>query len=166
MFRGTIYLAADHGGYALKEFLKAKLLATGAVVEDCGAFSFDKDDDYTTFVRVAAQKVAEDPASRRAVVLGGSGQGEAMLANRFKGVHASVFYGPRAPVEPIDRDGLTTDDPFAMLALTREHNDSNVLSLGGRFMTQEDAWRAVSRWLESPFSGAERHMRRLAALDE
>lgn len=141
----AIYLASDHAGFVLKEKIKKILSEAGHVVKDFGALSYDPADDYPDFVRPAAEAVAKDPDSR-GVVLGGSGQGEAMVANRVKGVRAAVYYGG------------STD----IIKLSREHNDANVLSLGARFLSNEEALKAVKLWLETPFSEEERHARRVA----
>jgi ribose 5-phosphate isomerase B len=98
--------------------------------------------------------------------MGGSGQGEAMAANRVKGVRAAVFYSPAIAVEPIDAEGNRSDDPYEIVKLSRQHNDANVLSLSGRFLTLEQMKTAIKIWLETPFSGAERHTRRIKKLDE
>src|SRR3989338_88673 len=116
----TIYLGADHAGFALKEKLKEWLKEWGYDFEDKGAYSLEMEDDYNDFVVPVAQNVAENPRDRRGIVLGGSGQGEAMAANRFKGVRAAVYYG-----------GLEE-----ILRFSREHNDANVLSLGARFVDE------------------------------
>ncbi len=156
-----VYLAADHGGFALKEALKPYVGSLGYEVEDMGAFALDMQDDYPLFVRAAAQKVAENPEERRAIVIGASGQGEAFAANRVKGVRAVVYYGEPSRKQ-VDADGKELD----MITSTRNHNDANVLSLGGRFLSEEEAKRAVSAWLAAPFSGAERHARRHRMIDE
>lgn len=144
-----VYFAADHAGYELKEALLAFVRdELGHEVEDCGAFSFDADDDYPVFIRKAADKVAEDPDAR-AIVLGGSGQGEAIAANRVSGVRAAVYYGGSTEI----------------ISLSREHNDANMLSLGARFLSEEDAKEAVRLWLATSFSNDERHARRIAQLD-
>jgi len=144
-----LYIASDHAGFELKERLKVFLNESGYGTEDLGAFSYDEKDDYPDFVLPAARAVANDPQNNRAIVLGGSGQGEAMAANRIKGVRAAVLY-------KYDED---------IVKLSREHNDANVLSLGARFLGEEEAKRAVKLWLETPFSEDERHKRRIAKLD-
>src|SRR3989344_3991688 len=156
-----VYFAADHGGFALKEILKPFVISLGYEVEDTGAFELDMNDDYPVFVQAAARKVAEDPENRRAVVIGGSGQGEAFAANRTKGIRAVVYYGEPSRKQ-IDADGKELD----MITSTRQHNNSNILSLAGRFLTEDEAKDAVRRWLATPHDGAERHARRHRMLDE
>lgn len=156
-----VIFAADHAGFALKEALKPFVRSLGYEVEDVGAYSLDPNDDYVGFVQAAARAVSEDSEHARAIVLGGSGQGEAFTANRFKGVRAVVYYGNPAQKQ-IDADGKELD----MIASTREHNDSNILSLGARFISEEEAKDAVTRWLQTPFSGAERHARRNKKIDD
>lgn len=146
-----IFLAADHAGFTLKNVLLRYVRdELGHDVEDCGAFEHDENDDYPDFVRAAALHVARDPEGSRAIVLGGSGQGEAVVANRLQGVRAAVFYG----------------GSLEIVTLSREHNDANVLSLGARFLREDDAKKAVRAWLETPFSGDERHARRISKIDE
>jgi len=152
----TIYLAADHAGFALKEKIKKFLADRSYAVEDCGAYKLDPEDDYPDFIKKAAEAVAQcekgSPSNSsgqpqcRGIVIGGSGQGEAMVANRVKGVRAAVIY-------KFDKD---------IVKLSREHNDANVLSLGARFLKVKDALKAVKLWLDTPFSGEERHKRRIA----
>lgn len=154
-----VIFAADHAGFDLKEALKAYVALLGHTVEDTGANALDMNDDYVGFVKAAARIVSEDPYAR-AVVIGGSGQGEAMVANRFKGVRAAVYYG-EPPRPQKDAEGNVLD----MMSSVRGHNDSNVLSLGARFLSGEDAKNAVKKWLDTPFSGAERHARRIKAID-
>ena len=144
-----IYLATDHAGFGLKEKLKTFLRGEGHQVEDCGAFAYSPDDDYPDFIRLAAVAVSADPRGCRAIILGGSGQGEAIAANRFRGVRAAVYYGGRPEI----------------VKLSREHNDANVLSFGARFVSEEEAFRAAREWLATPFSGDERHRRRIEKLD-
>lgn len=156
-----VYFAADHGGFALKEMLIPFVQSLGYETEDCGAFALDTNDDYPVFIQAAAKKVAADPANSRGIVVGASGQGEAFAANRFKGVRAVVYYGEPAR-QQTDADGKVLD----MITSTRNHNDSNVLSLGGRFLTEEEAKAAVQTWLATPFSGLERHERRHRMVDE
>src|SRR5690606_4728058 len=106
-----IYLATDHAGFEMKEELKKELERDGFEVEDCGAYEYDENDDYPDFVAVAARGVSEGGEDARAIVFGGSGQGEAMVANKFPRVRAAVFYGEVGKV----------------VVLSREHNDANVL---------------------------------------
>ena len=97
-----------------------------------------------------------NPNNVRGIVMGGSGQGEAMIANRFKNVRATVYYGGgKSLVEEND----------TIIKLSREHNNANVLSIGARFVTEEDAMRAVHEWLEAPFPEDERHVRRIAKFE-
>ncbi len=144
-----VAIAADHAGYELKEAIEARLLSLGHEVEDCGARAFEPDDDYVGFCAAAARMVSRGDADR-AVVIGGSGQGEAMVANRFRGVRCAVWYG---------------GDP-ALVRLSREHNDANALSLGARFVGVAEAIQAVEMWLAVPFSGESRHARRIGRLEE
>jgi ribose 5-phosphate isomerase B len=140
-----IYLASDHAGFELKVALKIMLVEEGHDVEDFGAHQYEPEDDYPDTVTKVANAVASDPESR-GIVLGGSGQGEAMACNRIKGARAAVYYG----------------GPNEILRVSREHNNANILSLGARFMTEKEAKSAVTEWLSTPFSNEERHVRRLA----
>ncbi len=156
----TIYLASDHAGFELKEKIKKFLADSGYTVEDFGAHTLDSNDDYPDFIRKAATAVANDPERSRGVVFGGSGEGEAMVANRVKGVRAVVYYGD--PSVSLAKDGRQ----LSIIKLSREHNDANILSLGARFLTEEQATHAVKLWLETPFSEEERHKRRIKKIDE
>ena len=156
----TIYLASDHGGFKLKELIKKHLIDAGREVVDCGNTQYDADDDYPDFVKKAAEEVQKNPENR-GIILGGSGQGEAMVANRYTGIRCMVFYGPVMPKEAMDMGGEKVEDPFENLRTSRRHNDSNMLSLGARLMTNEEAFKAVDIWLNEPFSNAERHLRRI-----
>ena len=156
----TVYLATDHAGFELKEKVKKFLAGEGYGVEDCGAYEFDKNDDYPDFISKAAQEVSKDPANR-AIVFGSSGQGEAMVANKYKNVRAAIFYTPCIPAHNVDMKGRQSQNPFEMIRLTREHNDANVLSLGAKILKEEDALKAVKLWLQTPFTNEERHARRI-----
>ena len=145
-----IYLATDHAGFELKEKIKDFLNKEGYEVEDCGAYEFDKNDDYPDFIAKAAEAVSKDSQNNRAIILGGSGQGEAIVANKFKNVRAVVFYG-QAEDMPV---------------LTRQHNDSNILSLGARFLTEDEAFEGVKLFLETQFSEDERHLRRIEKINK
>jgi len=158
-----IYLGCDHAGFELKEKIKEWLKEWGYEFEDKGAFEFDPQDDYPDFIRTAAKAVAKNPEDHKGIVLGGSGQGEAIVANRVKGVRTAVFYG--AP-EKIGEE---------IIRLSREHNNANVLSLGARMiercidgglMSEDVLKRLIRLWLETPFPGEERHIRRIKQIDE
>lgn len=149
----TIHIGSDHAGFDLKNEIVRFLEQQHYEVIDHGAYELDPEDDFPDFILPVAVSVAEDPNSR-GIILGGSGQGEAMVANRVLGVRATVFYG-----EPIDSEE-------SIIELSRQHNDANVLSLGARFLTDEEALEAVELWLETSFSEEERHMRRIAKIDE
>src|SRR5690348_10020019 len=117
-----VYLAADHAGFALKTALLAHLPTLGYEVEDCGAFSLDPEDDYPDFITACAKKVAsalQNGEAARGVVIGGSGQGEAMAANRIPGIRAAVFYGPMRVTEALDREGGRSEDGFDAIRLPR-----------------------------------------------
>lgn len=158
----TIHLATDHAGFALKEAVKMYLLEElGHDVVDHGAAVFDETDDYPDFIRPAAAAVAAEPATARAIIFGGSGQGEAMAANRFAGVRATVFYGEPAMMQT-DADGTSQ----SIITASREHNNANVLSIGARLVSEEVAKTAIAAWLSTEFSGDERHQRRIKKIDE
>lgn len=159
-----VYIATDHAGFLLKEIVKEFLLGEGYSVEDCGATSFEKFDDYPDFISVAAEKVSKNPYDR-AIIFGGNGQGEAFTANKFPHVRAVVFYGPREAVGAVDVTGKKTSDPYEIVRLTREHTDANILSLAGRFLTDEEALKAVRIFLTTPFSKDDRHVKRLEKVE-
>lgn len=139
-----IHLATDHAGFKLKERIKEVLMQQNRSVVDHGAFSLDNKDDYPDFISRAAEAVSKNPEDR-AIILGGSGEGEAMVANRFKNVRATVYYGGSDKI----------------ITLSREHNNANVLSLGARFMSEREALHAVKTWLATGFSGDKRHLKRI-----
>ena len=143
-----IFLASDHAGFELKEFLNGHLTYLGYNVEDCGAHVMDPLDDYPDFIIPAAQKVASDPESK-GIIMGGSGQGEAIAANRIEGVRAAVYY----------------DGPIDIIRLSRSHNNANILSLGARFISNEKAVEVVKMWFNEPFEGG-RHQKRIDKLDD
>jgi ribose 5-phosphate isomerase B len=156
-----VYFAADHAGYALKTALMEHVRTRGYEVEDMGAFSLDAEDDYPDFMTPLAERVAADPDSV-GIIVGGSGQGEAMCANRVKGVRAAVFYGPRSVTAALEIEGGHSEDGYDTIRLPRRHNDANVLSIGARFVSGDEADEAVRIFLDTPFSGSPRHARRLA----
>ena len=156
-----IYLASDHAGFELKGKIAEFLKQEGYEITDCGAFEYDKDDDYPDFIGKAAEEVSKDPENNKAIVFGGSGQAEMMVANKYKGVRAALFYSPAIPTGAADITGRKSDNPYEIIRLTREHNNANVLSLGVRFLTEEQAKEAVKIWLKASFPGDERHVRRI-----
>ena len=135
-------------GLSGEHFLSNHLTQIGYNIEDCGAHELDPVDDYPDYIIPAAQKVANDPDSR-GIIMGGSGQGEAIAANRIKGVRATVYY----------------DGPIDIIKLSRSHNNANILSLGARFISNEKAVKVVKMWLNEPFKGG-RHQKRIDKLDE
>lgn len=159
-----IYLAADHAGFRHKEALLHQLPLLGHDVEDMGAFSHDPADDYPDFIGPLARKVAEEEGSF-GIILGGSGQGEAICANRVKGVRAAVFYGKMRVTGALDAEGGYSEDGFDSVRLPRRHNNANVLSIGARFVSPAEMDEAVSVFLSTPFAEDERHIRRLSKLD-
>ena len=156
-----VYLATDHTGLALKNTVKEYLQEKGCEVEDCGAFAYDAYDDYPDWISKAAEKVSQNPDTTRGIIFGGSGQGEAMVANKFKGVRCALFYTPALPTQAINIEGEKSTDPFEMLTLTREHNGANMLSIGFRFVKEEDVLKAVTLWLEASDPTSDRHLRRI-----
>lgn len=156
-----VYLATDHTGLELKNKIKRELEKEGYEVEDCGAFEYDQYDDYPDWISKAAEKVSLDSDKSRGIVLGGSGQGEAIVANKFKGVRCALFYSPALPTHAVNIEGDKSTDPFEILKLSREHNDANMLSIGFRFVKDEDVLKAIKIWLETPDASAERHLRRI-----
>ncbi|OGG93375.1 ribose-5-phosphate isomerase [Candidatus Kaiserbacteria bacterium RIFOXYD1_FULL_47_14] len=140
-----VFIASDHAGFALKSVLIEQIRMLGYEVEDMGAYVFNPEDDYPDFVTPCARAAASDAAAR-GIVIGKSGEGEAMCANRVRGVRAAVFYG----------------GPQEIIKLSREHNNANMLSLGAQCITPEEAKEAVKQFLETPFSDSPRHARRLA----
>ena len=142
-----IHIATDHAGLELKNIIRDYLSEKGHDVVDHGAHEYDALDDYPDYIFPCAKAVASDLESR-GIILGGSGQGEAMAANRVKGVRAAVFY----------------NGPVDIVKLSREHNNANVLSLGARFMTEDEIYGVIEMWLDEPFEGG-RHQRRIDKLD-
>ena len=142
-----IHLATDHAGLELKNAIKDYLIGKGHEVTDHGAHEYDAQDDYPDFIFPCARAVAANPENR-GIILGGSGQGEAMAANRIKGVRAAVYYGSEREIA----------------RLSREHNNANVLSLGARFISEQEIYDIIETWLDEPFEGG-RHQRRIDKLD-
>ena len=143
-----LILATDHAGFEMKEHIKRYLASRGYIVEDVGAHSFNPTDDYPDYIHEAAQKISRG-FDGVGIFFGGSGQGEAMVANRYSGVRAMVYTAP---------------DPD-LVVLGREHNDANVLSIGARFLSDRQAEQAVESFLGTPFPGESRHVRRVGRID-
>lgn len=140
-----VYLGTDHAGFELKEHIKEFLTQNNYEVEDCGAATFDPDDDYPDFIAPAADGVARNPEMDRGIIFGGSGQGEAIVANKCKGIRAAVY----------------NTENLELVKLSRIHNDANVLSIGARFVSVENAKEAVKLFLDTAYTAEERHERRI-----
>ena len=148
-----IYLATDHAGFELKEkvlaYLKEKY--SEIEVEDCGAYVYDEHDDYPTFIKQAKEALSYDLQNgldSRAVVFGGSGEGEAIVMNRQSGIRCTTYYGGTLDI----------------VRLGREHNDANAISFGYRFVEEEECYRAIDIFLETEFEGG-RHIQRVEEID-
>lgn len=167
----NIFIASDHAGYELKQFLTETLSTIGHTVVDCGSYAYHDGDDYPPVIGKAAQAVSEaeslraaeeetfhliadqnrEPKETRGIVIGGSGTGEAIVANKYPHIRCAVCYGGESASE--------------IIRLSREHNNANVLSLGARFLSLDVALELVIEWLDTPFSGDERHVRRIHEID-
>ncbi len=152
-----IFIGTDHAGYVLKEKLVSALKLQGHEVIDKGAFEYNETDDYPDFISEVAREVSKDPDETRGIIMGATGQGEAIVANRFPHIRAVVYYGDSKAV---------VDDEADVIERSRQHNNSNVLSLGARYLTEDMMMIAVNHWLNTPFSGDERHIRRLKKIDD
>ncbi len=155
-----IYLATDHAGFELKKYLKERLISDGYDIEDCGAFDFNADDDYPDYIKIAAKKISENPTDR-AIIMGGSGQAENIVANKYKRVRSALFYAAIPPTHAADVTGRESEDRFEIVKLARIHNNANILSLGVRFLTDEVAYEAVKIFLTTDFTNEKRHVRRI-----
>ncbi|HET9255535.1 MAG TPA: ribose-5-phosphate isomerase [Pseudonocardiaceae bacterium] len=142
-----VYLGSDHAGFELKAFLLGHLTSLGHDVVDVGPEVFDPDDDYPVFCIEAARRVVADPGSL-GVVIGGSGNGEQISANKVAGCRAALAW--------------STDTA----RLAREHNDAQVMGIGARMHSPAEAVRIVEEFLGTPFSGGERHARRIRLISD
>ena len=140
-----VHIGSDHAGFELKQHLVSELTAKGYEVVDHGAPSYDAQDDYPVFCLPAAEAVVADPGSL-GIVIGGSGNGEAIAANKVDGVRCALAWSQQTAT------------------LGRQHNNANVVSVGGRMHTAEEATRFVELFLETPFSEDARHQRRIDLL--
>ena len=141
-----VHIATDHAAFELKNYLVEQLGRAGHDVVDHGAATYDAVDDYPMFVIPCAEAVAAE--SGIGIVLGGSGNGEQIAANKVKGIRAALAYNSE------------------IARLAREHNDANIISLGGRMQSLEDAWEMVDVFINTPFSGEKRHQRRIDQISE
>ena len=142
-----IHIATDHAGLEMKNLICKYLIDQENTLIDHGAHKYDPLDDYPDFIFPCAVAVSKDLDSR-GVILGGSGQGEAIAANRIKGIRAAVYYS----------------GPIDIIKLSRQHNDANILSLGARFMKEGEIYDVITTWLSEPFEGG-RHKKRIEKLD-
>ena len=143
-----IYIAADHRGFQLKEELKKYLIERGYEVEDVGAYSYDQDDDYVDFATLASEKIAQNPSVHKGIFICGSGQGMDIVANKYKGLHAALCRDASSAVQ------------------AREHGNTNVLVLAADGLELMSAKEIVDAWLATPFTGEDRHVRRLKKIEE
>lgn len=151
-----IYVGTDHAGYVLKEHLLISLKAQEYEVIDMGAYEYNENDDYPDFVIPVSQEVSKDPDNARGIIIGATGEAEAIVANKFPHARAVVFYGKTQSV---------VDDKADIIVRSRENNDANILILGARYLDEESMMEAVTTWLNTPFDGAEKHIRRLAKIN-
>ena len=142
----TIVLATDHAGFELKEHVKKFLLEKGFEIKDFGALEYDALDDYPDFIIPASKFVSKNKLI--GIIFGGSGQGEAIAANRIKGIRAVVFY----------------NGPDDIIKLSRMHNNANILSIGARFVDNHRAEEIINLWLSTTFEEG-RHQKRISKLD-
>lgn len=143
-----LFIASDHAGFELKTKIVDLLKSWSYEVEDMGPFGYVETDDYPDYIKLVAEKISENP-EERGIVIGGSGQGEAICANRFTNVRAALWYGGNMDI----------------VKLSREHNNANVLSLGARFVSIEDTEAALKLWFATEFKDEERHVRRIEKID-
>lgn len=142
-----IFLATDHAGFEFKEKIKKYLIKENFDVIDCGAYVFDKNDDYPDFIKKAGENVRENKDSF-GIIFGKSGAGECMTANKYKGVRAFLAINEKN------------------VKLAREHNDANIISLGSEIVTLRMAKKLIRLFLETPFSEDKRHIRRINKIKE
>jgi len=160
-----IALSSDHAGFEKLNKLSKFLISSGYECLNFGPTAYDPADDYPDFIRPAAESVASGKC-QFGIVFGGSGQGEAMTANRVKGVRCAVYYGSAKAVDSVDVAGNSAGDDYEILRLSRQHNDANMLSLAGRFLDEHSIEKAVSIWLNTKFSDEDRHIRRIKKIED
>jgi ribose 5-phosphate isomerase B len=142
-----VFIGTDHAGLEFKEHLKRVLTEAGHEPVDCGAFEYDAQDDYPPFCFEVGERTVAEPGSL-GVVIGGSGNGEQMAANKVPGVRAALVWNT------------------ATAQLAREHNNANVVSIGARQHSEDEAAALVLEFLATPFSGDERHVRRIGLISD
>ena len=142
-----VYIGSDHAGFEFKKAIIAHLERNGYEPIDCGAYEYDADDDYPAFCIAAAARTVEDPGSL-GIVRGGSGNGEQIAANKVPGVRCALAWSTETA------------------ALAREHNNAQVIGIGGRMHTESEALAIIDTFLTTPWSGAPRHQRRIDILDD
>lgn len=152
-----VFVGSDHAGFGLKEKLIPYLKELGHEVEDKGSFEYNEEDDYPDFIIPVAREVSMHPNEVRGIVLGGSGQGEGMAANKFRNVRATVYYGQGQCVVPEEHESI--------IRISRADNNANILSLGARFITEEEMKEVVKEWLITPFKDTEKYKRRIAKME-
>lgn len=159
-----IALSTDHAGFEQLKQIKTFLVSEGHTWVDFGPEELDPADDYPDFIFPAAHAVVSGECEF-GIILGRSGQGEAMAANRVKGARCAVFYGSAVPKQAVDASGEISEDPYEVVRRSRLHNDANMLSLAAVYLDEEEIQTAIRLWLSAPFDGG-RHARRVQKLDE
>ena len=162
-----IYIASDHAGFTLKQTLIPFIqnLDFRYEVVDLGPEKLNLDDDYPDTVLPVAEAIKNDNTAI-GIIIGGSGEGEAMVANRISGVRAAVFYGEQIPLQYVDMTLKESKDPYEIVKLARSHNNANILSIGARFVGGAEAKMATKLFMETEFSGDDRHLRRINKIDK
>lgn len=148
-----IYLGSDHAGFYKKQDLKVYLESLEKFdIVDCGAFDYDPFDDYPDFIKPVVKNISRDlnhGLNSLGIIFGGSGQGEAIVANRVNGIRACVYYGGSQKI----------------LELSKQHNNANVLSFGARFLSSDEIINCTNLWLNTSFTNEKRHLRRIGKID-
>ena len=144
-----IYIGSDHAGFEMKREIADFLSNHGYIVEDCGPIEYNHDDDYPDYISIVAKRVSKENDSV-GIVIGRNGQGEAIVANRFPHIRCVVFYGGSKH----------------MITLSREHDNANMISLGSNFLTIQESKQVIDLFLNTKFSGAERHIRRIKKIEQ
>ena len=151
-----IFVGTDHAGYVLKEKLISSLKAQGHEVIDKGAYDYNEEDDFPDFVFPVAREVSKSPDQVKGIILGATGEAEAIAANKLPHTRAVVYYGESQSI---------VDDRADIIVRSRENNNTNILILGARYLTEESMMNAVNLWLSTRFGHDEKYIRRLAKID-